>query len=318
MKKFYLFFAFLFLILGWTIKAHAEDVVYLKDGSVIHGSITEEVPGVSVKIETADGNVFVYKVRQISKITHSAAAAPEASDEEQPESDTTVVVTRRHRFNLVNDFKSDPNASFSIGAIFGGVGFMSSGTINTINNAIDSYYGYGSDYELTPLLYSGNFGIGWFTNHIGLKWTFTYGVNLTSYYSGYSSYYYDDIYVYEYGSELEADFSLDDVQTSKSRPNARRVFSVYVPVMVGYWNVTLLENYYGYYLSGNCTDFGTGLGLRFINDDHWLFDLQCVYRWSGNETALTYDSYKYSISTGKYLDADVSGLAMNLDIGYSF
>jgi hypothetical protein len=43
------------------------DVVYLKTGAVIKGVITEEIPGVSVKIETSDGNVFVYKESEISK-----------------------------------------------------------------------------------------------------------------------------------------------------------------------------------------------------------------------------------------------------------
>jgi TM2 domain-containing membrane protein YozV len=45
------------------------DVVYLKDGSIIKGTIIEQIPNVSIKIETIDGSVFVYKMEQIEKIT---------------------------------------------------------------------------------------------------------------------------------------------------------------------------------------------------------------------------------------------------------
>src|SRR5258708_14302 len=67
---------FVFLIgMGICRSASAEDVVYLKNGSIIHGTITEEVPGQSIKIETNDGNVFVYGVKEIKKITHSKPVA---------------------------------------------------------------------------------------------------------------------------------------------------------------------------------------------------------------------------------------------------
>jgi hypothetical protein len=45
------------------------DVVYLKNGSIIRGTIIEQVPGVSLKIETSDGSVFFYKMEEIEKIT---------------------------------------------------------------------------------------------------------------------------------------------------------------------------------------------------------------------------------------------------------
>jgi hypothetical protein len=46
-----------------------EDVVYLKDGSIIRGTLIEQVPGETIKIETRDGNVFVIKIAQIEKFT---------------------------------------------------------------------------------------------------------------------------------------------------------------------------------------------------------------------------------------------------------
>jgi hypothetical protein len=50
------------------------DVIYLKSGSVIKGTIIETVPEKSIKIETADGNVFVYNMSEIEKITKEAVA----------------------------------------------------------------------------------------------------------------------------------------------------------------------------------------------------------------------------------------------------
>jgi hypothetical protein len=46
-----------------------EDVVYLKNGSVIHGMIIEQVPNESIKIKTADRNIFIFKMEEIEKIT---------------------------------------------------------------------------------------------------------------------------------------------------------------------------------------------------------------------------------------------------------
>ena len=44
-----------------------QDVVYLKNGSIIRGTIIEQVPNESLKIKTADGSVFVYEISQVDK-----------------------------------------------------------------------------------------------------------------------------------------------------------------------------------------------------------------------------------------------------------
>ena len=46
-----------------------EDVVYLKNGSIIRGIIVEQVPNESIKIETRDGNLFFYRIDEIQKMT---------------------------------------------------------------------------------------------------------------------------------------------------------------------------------------------------------------------------------------------------------
>ena len=46
-----------------------QDVVYLKNGSIIRGTIIEQVPNESLKILTGDGSIFVYEMSQIQKMT---------------------------------------------------------------------------------------------------------------------------------------------------------------------------------------------------------------------------------------------------------
>lgn len=46
-----------------------EDVIYLKDGSVYRGVIVEQVPNVSMKIETEGRNIFAVEMNEVEKIT---------------------------------------------------------------------------------------------------------------------------------------------------------------------------------------------------------------------------------------------------------
>jgi hypothetical protein len=45
-----------------------QDVVYLKNGGIMRGTIIELIPEQSVKIKTSDGNVYVYAMSEIEKI----------------------------------------------------------------------------------------------------------------------------------------------------------------------------------------------------------------------------------------------------------
>ena len=55
-------------------QSNYEDVVYLKNGSIIHGIIIEQVPNQSIKIKTKDNNFFVFKIDEIEKITKEIPA----------------------------------------------------------------------------------------------------------------------------------------------------------------------------------------------------------------------------------------------------
>ncbi len=49
--------------------ASYRDVVHLKNGGIIKGTIIEQIPNQSIKIETKDGNVFVFTYDEVNKIT---------------------------------------------------------------------------------------------------------------------------------------------------------------------------------------------------------------------------------------------------------
>lgn len=61
------------------------DVVYLKNGSVIRGTIVENIPGESILIETFDGNRFRYALSDVAKMTREPdprrAAAQRAAEQ---------------------------------------------------------------------------------------------------------------------------------------------------------------------------------------------------------------------------------------------
>lgn len=50
-------------------KTEYVDVLYLKNGSIIRGLVMEQIPNESIKIQTADGSLFVYKMDEVLKIT---------------------------------------------------------------------------------------------------------------------------------------------------------------------------------------------------------------------------------------------------------
>lgn len=51
--------------------------VYLKNGSIIKGFIIEQQPNRSIKIQTADGSVFAYPMREVEKITYDVMTPQE-------------------------------------------------------------------------------------------------------------------------------------------------------------------------------------------------------------------------------------------------
>lgn len=61
-------------VLVFAVVSHAsaqnyQDVVYLKDGSIIRGIIIEQIPNDSLKIQVEGGSLFVFKMSDVLKIT---------------------------------------------------------------------------------------------------------------------------------------------------------------------------------------------------------------------------------------------------------
>lgn len=74
MKQFVLLPVVAFLtLLAFSSIASAEmvDVVHLKNGSIIQGTIIENIPNESLKIKTADGDVSVVEMSEVDKIKKS-------------------------------------------------------------------------------------------------------------------------------------------------------------------------------------------------------------------------------------------------------
>jgi hypothetical protein len=69
MKKLLISLTLLFLVLSAFAQGNYRDVVHLKNGSIIKGVIVEQVPGKQLKIETTNGNLFVYQMEEIDKMS---------------------------------------------------------------------------------------------------------------------------------------------------------------------------------------------------------------------------------------------------------
>ena len=69
MKKYLMLLLFGFIFSTAFTQKNYQDVVYLKNGSIIHGLIIEQIPDKSIKIETADNNIFVFQKDEIEKLT---------------------------------------------------------------------------------------------------------------------------------------------------------------------------------------------------------------------------------------------------------
>jgi hypothetical protein len=69
MKKIFAFILFFSIGLLTIAQESLQDVVYLKNGSILRGTIMEQVPNKTIKIQTTDRNVFVYQMDEIEKLS---------------------------------------------------------------------------------------------------------------------------------------------------------------------------------------------------------------------------------------------------------
>jgi opacity protein-like surface antigen len=69
MKKYLVLILFVLVTTLAFAQSNYQDVVYLKNGSIIRRITIEQVPNKSLKIETADKSLFVYQIAEIEKFT---------------------------------------------------------------------------------------------------------------------------------------------------------------------------------------------------------------------------------------------------------
>lgn len=83
MKKVLLAFCFIALAMAGMAESVVRDVVKLKDGSVVKGSIVASATDESIQLTTVDGNVFVYPMADILEISQEE----EVAETEVPQND---------------------------------------------------------------------------------------------------------------------------------------------------------------------------------------------------------------------------------------
>lgn len=71
--------------------ADYQDVVYLKNGSIIRGIVIEQIPLQSLKIEAVGGSVFVFSFDEIEKITKEQKNLPEPEAKPERKENVTNV-----------------------------------------------------------------------------------------------------------------------------------------------------------------------------------------------------------------------------------
>jgi hypothetical protein len=108
-----------------------EDVIHLKDGSIIRGAIVEEVPGKTYKIEIAGGNVFVFEAAEIEYVSRELKLAGEET-------------------SATGGAKEKPSSFYGMAGLYRPFLFGFAGVVGT-------YGGFGH----SMLLYGGEFLVGW-------------------------------------------------------------------------------------------------------------------------------------------------------------
>lgn len=139
-RYYYLGFIIVFNLIAIPLCSMAQsnliDVVYLKNGSIIRGIIIEQVPGHAVKLQTADGSLFVFESSEITKMTRepqtTTNATPSAPSQSPYSSPSTTSApkdqddwgrTYQQNMELANQKKST-----SIGLLSAGSALVAGGT----------------------------------------------------------------------------------------------------------------------------------------------------------------------------------------------
>ncbi|MFI3240371.1 MAG: hypothetical protein R3Y22_07275 [Bacteroidales bacterium] len=120
----------LFMCVCFSVNAQSseyQDVIYLHNGSVIKGFIIEQVPNESVKIETTEGNIFVYSMTDVQKMTKEKKVV-------------TAVNSSNTQYS--NGAKIDPNLSPKSPVVSGLCSFLIPGLGQFLNGNVGAGCGF--------------------------------------------------------------------------------------------------------------------------------------------------------------------------------
>lgn len=166
-------------------QSNYQDVVYLKNGSIIRGVIIEQVPDKSIKIETADRNVFVYQMEEIEKLAKEPYQGKSNSSlsnsglqsgykgivELGYQIGTGDYGMDRLKLNIINDYQINPYFSLGFGTGLRYYFDVEAALIpvfadfraNIMNNKISPYLSLGVGYSFDA---TNDFeGVGFLLNH---------------------------------------------------------------------------------------------------------------------------------------------------------
>lgn len=141
MKKIFLLFSLLILVFTIHARQSYQDVVYLKNGSIIRGVIVELVPDHTLKIETADKSLLVFDFDEVILLTREPITSENGNDSRNNSYKKTnghieVGYVFNNLTSELNSFSLNVSTQHNFGHHFslgGGVGFRKI-------SEIDGYY----------------------------------------------------------------------------------------------------------------------------------------------------------------------------------
>ena len=186
---------FIFISIQALAQQNKQDVVYLKNGNVVRGKIIEQELNVSIKIQTVDSSVFVFKMEDINKITkeHNTVAKSNSNNPNEVVvfegfSEGPIELEGRHLYQnsesktiqeIKSILKSNPaseheikiyNSKTTVRSIFTTVGSLTvlTGAGLSLSNSMSQASTFNSNHYVNSASYLGVYAGGFALEIIGL------------------------------------------------------------------------------------------------------------------------------------------------------
>ncbi len=95
---------------------YLDEVVYLKNGSVIRGIIIEQIPNQTLKIQTKNGSVFVYNFSEVQKITKEASFVNSSTNQQIQTTGTLIQnnqIVNQNKFEIIDTANNTSKNSYT-------------------------------------------------------------------------------------------------------------------------------------------------------------------------------------------------------------